>query len=235
MSEWWTYRLSDFLMFAPRTYYRLFELYNAETWPAPLLAIVAGFAVVGLAWRGTHGRVVAGIFAVAWLFVAWAYHWERYAAINTAAPYYAAGFAAEGLLLLWFGLVRDELRPAFRRHSRGRVGVAMLIAAIVVLYPLLAALLGRPWTQAEIFGLAPDPTAIATLGVLLLASGRTGWLLPLPLAWCAICAATLWTMDAAEAVLPAAAGVSALATSLGRANLLKIHGLDKSRTPTESE
>ena len=33
MSEWWTYRPSDFLLFAPRTYYRLFELYNAEIWP----------------------------------------------------------------------------------------------------------------------------------------------------------------------------------------------------------
>ena len=31
MSEWWTYRLSDFLLYAPRTYFRLFELYN-DTW-----------------------------------------------------------------------------------------------------------------------------------------------------------------------------------------------------------
>jgi hypothetical protein len=28
MSEWWTYSLWDFLLFSPRTYYRLFELYN---------------------------------------------------------------------------------------------------------------------------------------------------------------------------------------------------------------
>jgi hypothetical protein len=231
MSEWWTYRLSDFLMFAPRTYYRLFELYNAETWPAPLLAIAAGFTAVWLAWRGTHGRIVAAIFAAAWLFVAWAYHWERYATINTAAPYYAAGFAAEGLLLIWFGLVRDELRPVFRRISRGRLGVAILIAAMVP-YPLLAALLGRPWQQAEVFGLAPDPTAIATVGVLLLASRRIGWLLPLPLAWCAIGAATLWTMGAPEAVLPAAAGVIVLATIHGRAKPLKIRGWDKNGTPS---
>ena len=26
MSEWWTYHLRDFLLFTPRTYYRLFEL-----------------------------------------------------------------------------------------------------------------------------------------------------------------------------------------------------------------
>jgi hypothetical protein len=28
MSEWWTYTLSDFLLFSPRVYYRLFELHN---------------------------------------------------------------------------------------------------------------------------------------------------------------------------------------------------------------
>ena len=29
MSEWWTYRLSDFLMFSGATWYRLLELHNA--------------------------------------------------------------------------------------------------------------------------------------------------------------------------------------------------------------
>jgi len=42
MSEWWTYRLSDLLLFSPRTYYRLFELYNAAIWPAQVLAVVIG-------------------------------------------------------------------------------------------------------------------------------------------------------------------------------------------------
>ncbi len=36
MSEWWTYTLSDFLLFSARTYYRLFELYNRDVWPAQL-------------------------------------------------------------------------------------------------------------------------------------------------------------------------------------------------------
>lgn len=30
MSEWWSYGLRDLLLFSPRTYYRLFELYNLE-------------------------------------------------------------------------------------------------------------------------------------------------------------------------------------------------------------
>ena len=101
MSEWWTYRLSDFLLFAPRTYYRLFELYNIEIWPLHIAAFAVGLTVLWLVWRGgvARGRIACALLAVAWLFVAWAYHRERYAAINWAATWYAAGFAIEGLLL----------------------------------------------------------------------------------------------------------------------------------------
>ena len=55
MSEWWTYRLSDFLMFTPRTYHRLFELHNAEVWPLQIVTIEAGLAALWLAWRGAGG------------------------------------------------------------------------------------------------------------------------------------------------------------------------------------
>ena len=79
MSEWWTYRLSDLLMFSPRTYHRLFELMNAEIWPMQVVTIAAGLAVLGLAIlkstrRAAHGRVVAAVLAAAWIVVAWAYH-----------------------------------------------------------------------------------------------------------------------------------------------------------------
>jgi hypothetical protein len=33
MPEWWTYTLSDFLLFSPRAYYRLIERHNAAVWP----------------------------------------------------------------------------------------------------------------------------------------------------------------------------------------------------------
>ena len=60
MSEWWTYSLSDFLLFSPRTYYRLFELYNREIWPAQMAALVLGAGIVALLGRGeaAAGRVI---------------------------------------------------------------------------------------------------------------------------------------------------------------------------------
>jgi hypothetical protein len=76
------------------------------------------------------------------------------------------------------------------------VGVALFLMGLL-LYPALAAIFGRTWKQAEVFGIAPDPTVIATVGLLLLTNGRFRWaLLPVPLLWCGIAAATLWAMSA---------------------------------------
>lgn len=194
MSEWWTYGLHDLLLFSPGTYYRLFELHNLEWWPLPLATLALGAALLVLAGRGGEraGRWVLALLAACWLWVAWAWQLQRYAPINWAAAYFAWAWAAQGLLLLdaaWRGRF-DALPPAWRRH----LGIALAGCALA-LHPLLASMLGRGWAQAEVFGMAPDPTALFTLGVLLvLPLRRVGWLLAIPLAWCATSGATLWAM-----------------------------------------
>ena len=65
MDVWRTYRLSDFLLFSPHTYYRQFELYNADLWPMQILFFAFGVALVVLVWRRPpwQGRVIAAILA----------------------------------------------------------------------------------------------------------------------------------------------------------------------------
>lgn len=196
MSEWWTYRPSDFLLFAPRTYYRLFELYNGDIWPLQIVALLAGAAILLLirVRIASSGRVVAVLLAACWLWVAWAFHWQRYATINWAASYFAVGCVIEALLLIWIGIVRDSLRFDSAPRVRARIGVAIFAFALVV-QPLLQLLTGRDWRQLEVFGVAPDPTAVATFGVLL-ASNRVPWIaMPLPLIWCVIGGVTLWLIN----------------------------------------
>ncbi|HJQ58513.1 MAG TPA: DUF6064 family protein, partial [Vineibacter sp.] len=175
MSEWWTYRLSDFLLFAPRTYWRLFELYNADIWPAQVVALTLGAAILVLLWRGPawRGRAIMAILAVAWLWVAVAFHLQRYASINWAATYFAAGFALEALLLLWLAFVRKrhDDRPS---PTIARVALSLLLFALAV-QPLIGPLLGRSWAAVELFSVAPDPTAVATLAVLLLSADGWRW------------------------------------------------------------
>jgi hypothetical protein len=214
MSEWWTYSLSDFLLFSPRTYYRLFELYNAAIWPAQFLALALGVAILVL-WRRGNGRAIAAILAACWLWVAWAYLLSRYDTINWAARYFAVGFAVEAALLVWTGVVRNRLR--LRPDAlMSRIGLGMFVFALAV-QPLIGPLIGRGWLQAEMFGIAPDPTAVATLGVLL-AAERPPWaLLIIPLIWCAISGATLWTMQSPDALLMPVVAVLALALAVWRA------------------
>lgn len=210
MSEWWSYRLSDFLLFSARTYYRLFELYNADIWPAGQIAAgLVGLALVFAALRGgvAAARSACALLAGCWLWVAWAFHLQRYAAINWAATGFAAAFALEGMLLLAIGGTSTRLRIGAVRGLRGYAGVALLLFALLV-QPWLGMLFGRSWRQAELFALAPDPSALGTLGLLLLLRPVDGtkpvfaWLLwPIPLLWCLVSAATLWTMQAPDALL----------------------------------
>ena len=213
MSEWWTYRPSDFLLFSPRTYYRLFELYNAEIWPAQILTLALGVAILvlllrhGGAWRG---RAVAAILAGCWLWVAWAFHFNRYATINWAATYFAAAFAVEAVLLVWTGAIRGRLLLSPAGRAVDRVGLGIFLFALVV-QPLIGPLVGRDWVQVEIFGVAPDPTVVATLGLLLAAPDRVLWtLLVIPLLWCAVGGATLWTMESPDAFVMPFAGALVL-------------------------
>lgn len=200
MSEWWTYRLSDFLMFSPRTYWRLVELYNLGWWPLHLAALPAGLAALALAVsrKAPALRALALLLAVAWLWVGWAFHWHSYAAINWAARYAALAFAVQALLLLALGLRGAPATPA--PPGMRRLGWALAAAGLLA-YPFMAWLAGRPWQQAEIFGMAPEPTALATLGLLLVSpvGGQRARLLAL----CAIpCVSLLWGAATLWAFVP---------------------------------
>ena len=208
MSEWWTYSLSDLLLFSPQTYYRLFELYNKDIWPIQFLPLALGAAIPVLVFRkpAWQGRAITAILSASWIWVAWAYHLQRYATINWAAPYSATGFAGEAVLLIWTGIIRGRLVYEAATKLLNRTGLSVFVFALVV-HPLIGPMFGQKLVQAELFGTAPDPTVIATLGILLLAANRVFWeLLIIPVIWCAISGAILWMMKSPGAfVAPFAA------------------------------
>lgn len=211
MSAWWTYRPEDFLLFSPRVYWRLFELQNEALWPLHLLTVTAGLVMVLVVFRRWNlGRWIGVVLAALWAFVGWSFLWQRYADINWAIAYVAPLFALQAVGLL----VAAVLRGGLTLHRDGAtcwIGL-LLAAAGLVLYPLLPLLAGRPWPSAEVFGIAPDPTAIVTLGLLLAVRGRmVPVLLPIPLLWCLFSGLTLWTMDDRQACLPVLAVVLVLA------------------------
>ena len=250
MSEWWTYSLTNFLLFSPRTYYRLFELYNADVWPLQFVTLALGVAIAFLVWRprAWSGRAIAAILAVLWLFVAWAYFLERYDTINWVARYVAIAFVLQAALLVWTGVIRARLKfgtsdpqtplipaqagiqntgpalsifkswvPAFAGTSGARwAGLALFLYSLAI-HPLIAPLTGHPIAQAEIFGLAPDPTTIATLGILLAADRPSLHLFAVPFLWCLVTGLTLWSMESPEAPVAPLFGLLAVALAIPKA------------------
>lgn len=214
MSEWWTYRLSDLLMFSAATYYRLFALVNEDVWPLQLVAAVIGLLLLAGVLCGKPGpRTAACLLGLCWAWVGWAYHARRYADIHLAGEYFATAFLFEALLLGIAGWRGRFVPPA--PEGGVRAGLVLLLGGLLV-YPLLAPLAGRPWGQAELFGIAPDPTAVVTLGVLLAGRGRW-WLWPIPLLWCVASSMTLVEMDAGQAWAPLLPVLMALGVLGGRA------------------
>jgi Family of unknown function (DUF6064) len=80
---------------------------------------------------------------------------------------------------------------------------------------------------------APDPTVLATLGILLTADKRPPWgLMIIPLIWCALSGTTLWTMGAPDAWVMHVAALGALGAAVYR--VLSVRGQGGIREPEGS-
>ena len=199
MSEWWTYTLGDFLMFSPATYWRLVENYNRDVWPAQLAGLIAGFAACGLTLsrRASAARIQALLLAAAFLWVGWAFFWQRYATINWAARYFAFAFWAQAALMAVLGLQppHSEIKAS---TVLTKVGWLLALTGLLI-YPLGSVWSGMAWSQMEVFGVSPEPTALVCLGLLLARPVQTPelfrWVLAIiPSASLLVSAATLRAM-----------------------------------------
>jgi hypothetical protein len=212
MQDWWTYSLSDFLLFSPRAYYRMLQRYNQALWPGQLVTLGLGLGILALLWRRSarQGRIIAGVVALMWIWVAGGFLWQRYATINWAIRYIAPAFVLQALLLIL--LLQPGASFRISRTGAGMVGGSLFVLALGF-FPLLAPILGRPFSQAEVFGLFPDPTAVGTLGLLLLLDRPAPWwCMTVPVLWCFLSGATLWAMGQPDALIAPGAAVVALVT-----------------------
>ena len=89
MVDFLEYSGADFLLFAPATYWRLFEQLNGAVWPLqPLLVFVSALLciVAGSVWRRA-GLVVGFFLATFWTVVAQLFFATYYQPINWAVAW----------------------------------------------------------------------------------------------------------------------------------------------------
>lgn len=199
MSDWQSYNLENFIPFSPEIYWRLIERINEAFWPLHILTVALGVAALALALRG-QTRVALALLAPAWLSSGVIFHFNYYAELNWAAHWFGWGFIAQAVLLTAIvAFSRNRQGFGQSRQMSTWIGTAIAVGALLA-YPLIA---------AETYGLHPDPTALATLGIVLLSlRGVIGGLaMMIPFLWCVISTLTLIPLEAAWAVLPLAVAV----------------------------
>jgi hypothetical protein len=181
------------LPYTAEVYFALLERYLAALGPvaaAAELLIVAALAAIALRPLPGQDRAIAGLLAAGWLVTGLVFHGLYFGRLNFLAPVYATLFTVQGVLLVWHGVVRGRLAFRYRGDQAARAGTFLALVALA--YPLLDGLFHPDWLGLRLAGLAPAPTVVLTLGLLLLAEAPPRHLLIIPGLWSLVAAFTAW-------------------------------------------
>ena len=176
------------LPFTERQFFDVFVRYNESLGLLPFViwgggAVLAGFFF----WlRPIRNAWIVWFLDAIWLINAVGYHLGSFWVINPAAPGFAGLFFLEAIA---FGTAavtaKDDLFP-----QRGWVHYALSLSCVVfslILYPVWMTLIGRGYPSMPVFGVAPCPTTIFTIGILIMMrSPHREWLFVLPLIWAVV-------------------------------------------------
>ncbi|MBF59193.1 MAG: MFS transporter permease [Halomonas sp.] len=211
MNAWTSYQLQDFIPFTAEVYFRLLERMGETFWPLHLLTFAMGATTLFLALR-YRTRLARLLPAPLWAFVAVAFFIQRYAELNWAGGYVGYAFIVQTVLLVVMALTGWGMDKTSSRTSLPVVmGTAITLFGLIIM-PLMAPLSGGSWYQAEVFGIHADPTAVTTLGLMLIMlRGFALWIaVIIPALWMVVSGLTLQVLESTGAAVLFAVLVIAL-------------------------
>lgn len=157
--------------------------YNNAVWPMQivfyLLAIIAVFFI--FRQNRYSSKIISAILGGFWLWMGIAYHWTFFTEINPVARIFGAVFVLEGILFLYYSLIKNNLSFRFNKSVRDYIGIGLISVGLLV-YPIIGYIVGHRFPENPTFGL-PCPTTIFTFGLLLLSSRHSKRLIIIPFLW----------------------------------------------------
>lgn len=163
----------------------VFLAYNAAIWPIQILTLGLGLSVV-FALLARHQRaalLIPSVLALMWALNGIGYHFLFFSRINPIAKVFAAAFVLQAMLFAAAAHAPGDLTFRVRCDLGSAAGLS-LVAYALMIYPLLGYLAGHGLMAGPMFGVAPCPTTIFTLGLLLSARGKwVVWLSVIPVLW----------------------------------------------------
>lgn len=201
----------------PFTQNQLFDVFATANTGTSMISTIIGyigaFALVGLRSRSPKWTrpVLFGFLAFLWGWIAIGFFWGPFRFLASSARPFGILFLVQAAIFLRLAARRRSPRPIPLPIWRRRLGAALEIYALAV-YPILGLWSGHGLADLPWFGIAPCPSTIWTLGVLV-GIGECGVeAFIIPLLWCAVglVAATFlgvaqdWGLGAAACVAIAA-------------------------------
>jgi Family of unknown function (DUF6064) len=186
----------------------VFAGYNAAIWPIHVVAYGLGLVAVTAVFmpRPWLVRLAFASLALLWAFTGIGYHLMFFAKINPVAPVFAAFFVLQGVLFLAGAIQPGNLQLELGQDFRSIAGLGSIVYALAM-YPVLGIWAGHGLMAGPMFGVAPCPTTIFTIGVLLIARGRwVIWLSFIPILWSLIGLAAAVQLGIPEDLLMPVAG-----------------------------
>jgi len=186
-----SYSIIDFISISPEVYVNLFSRLNTTLWPGPLLLLLSGIGLL-VALLKQWFRCAYLILGFAWLSCAYAFHFRLLSELNWVGYWIAVLFALQGMLFL----IVAWLRPEFElRQQKLAVLTLFAISLSLIFFLIVPVFFDRSWQSIEIFALAPNPTCVVSVGVLMTFKFRWQWLLWLiPLLWMSLVLAVLYAL-----------------------------------------
>ncbi len=161
------------LPFDTQQFLAVFVAFNAAIWPAQPIAY--GFALVAIGalltrhpWRE---RIILAILSLFWAWNGIVYQLVYFSPINPAAVGFAALFVVQASLLMWYAIWPGNLLLEIDRSWRSALGALLTVYAAVI-YEVLGVIAGHGLMKGPLLGVAPCPTTIFTVGMLLMMRGR---------------------------------------------------------------
>jgi hypothetical protein len=172
------------LPFTLEQFLDVFRQYNVSVWPVQVLLIVLAIVATyfSIFKKSYSDKIIISILAFLWLWMGVVYHFIYFSTINKAAIVFGSLFIIQGLLLFYFGIIKDKLKFQFSLNRYGITGIVLTMFALIV-YPLVGYWLGHVYPSSPTFGL-PCPTTIFTFGILLFSSSRVPFIaIIIPAIW----------------------------------------------------
>lgn len=178
-------RVGLIMPFTTEQFLNVFVEYNAAIWPAQIGMYILGLIAIAALWirKPLASRLILFILVSMWAWNAIGYHFLFFSDINPAAKVFAGFFMLQAMLFAMCAIATQCVAFQVGRDFRSVAGLALIIYAMAI-YPVLGIKAGHGLMLGPMFGVAPCPTTIFAIGMLMLARGPwVVWLSVIPLLW----------------------------------------------------